>query len=315
MIIAEPITITEIIPDELTTEIFFVPAGGDAAITLMTNGFVRWYDDPEGSILDIVGRDTLSLTNFTGNQTFYAENILFLQNGESCRSEIVPFVVTTNTSITSLGYLDNDGDSFGDSASPVAFGSPMPDGIVLNADDCDDNRANVFPGAPETCDDVDNDCDGIIDEDLPTTIYYADNDEDGYGDIETVRETCLELISRFVTNSDDCDDTNPNINPDAIEIEGNDIDENCNGSLTSTHNLSGLRINVYPSPASDFIYVEYNSQSPVEMKIYDLQGRLHLTAHNSQRLDVSKLAEGTYLLTLRNEETGDQVTDRVVVVR
>ena len=47
---------------------------------------------------------------------------------------------------------------------------------------CDDHDANALPGATETCDDVDDDCDGT--EDLgavDATAWYADDDADGYG--------------------------------------------------------------------------------------------------------------------------------------
>ena len=50
---------------------------------------------------------------------------------------------------------DLDGDGFGDPAVP---GCPM--GTVP---DCNDSSAAAFPGAPELCDGLDNDCDGGVD--------------------------------------------------------------------------------------------------------------------------------------------------------
>lgn len=58
-------------------------------------------------------------------------------------------------------YADDDGDGFGDAASPV-LACQQPAGTSPSEDDCDDTDADVFPGAPDPAGDgVDSDCDGI----------------------------------------------------------------------------------------------------------------------------------------------------------
>ena len=62
------------------------------------------------------------------------------------------------------------------------------DGFLSN-EDCDDNDATVYPNATGTCDGVDNNCDGDIDEEL-TTRFYSDTDGDGFGDPNSPVEAC-----------------------------------------------------------------------------------------------------------------------------
>ena len=65
---------------------------------------------------------------------------------------------------------------------------PTDEGVVLqdedgdgyfNDEDCDDSDVNVNSGKVETCDGLDNDCDGEIDEGV-TDTFYSDSDGDGF---------------------------------------------------------------------------------------------------------------------------------------
>lgn len=60
-------------------------------------------------------------------------------------------------------YKDQDNDSYGNKNSSIVDCS-QPLGYVLNSEDCNDFNANIHPGATEICNNVDDDCDGIIDE-------------------------------------------------------------------------------------------------------------------------------------------------------
>ena len=104
---------------------------------------------------------------------------------------------------------------------------------VFSVDDCDDNDAAVYPGADEVCDDKDNDCDGTVDgpDSVDAVVQYADADADGFGDAAVLATDCT-VMSGFVENLDDCDDTNKSINPDATEVcDEADVDEDCDGLI------------------------------------------------------------------------------------
>ncbi|MBX2797963.1 MAG: putative metal-binding motif-containing protein [Myxococcales bacterium] len=132
--------------------------------------------------------------------------------------------VTTRT-----WYLDRDGDGHGDARYPVQQCDPGPS-LVGSSDDCDDDLDSVHPGVPEICDDQDNDCDGAVDEDLPTPAWVPDVDLDGYGDALAPPIWDCEAPAGWIQDATDCDDWDPTVHPSATEIcDG--IDRDCSGSI------------------------------------------------------------------------------------
>jgi hypothetical protein len=81
--------------------------------------------------------------------------------------------------VTRTFYADVDGDSYGDPEGETMLACEAPERFSDDHTDCDDGEAARHPGAPETCDSIDNDCDASIDESLPTVSCYPDADGDG----------------------------------------------------------------------------------------------------------------------------------------
>ncbi|MFZ5482310.1 MAG: MopE-related protein [Myxococcota bacterium] len=126
-------------------------------------------------------------------------------------------------------YADADADSYGDAASSRAA-CTRPATYVTNDDDCDDTSASVSPADSEVCNDVDDDCDGSVDEagSTGTTRWYLDADGDGYG-VSTSYTNACDAPSGYVASSGDCADTDDTRNPAASEsCDG--VDNDCDGT-------------------------------------------------------------------------------------
>jgi hypothetical protein len=136
-------------------------------------------------------------------------------------------------------YADVDADGYGDPATSVTT-CDQGDGWVEDSTDCDDTDAAVYPGADEYCNDVDDDCDGEVDEDdaLDATTWYADADGDGYGDAAVSVTTCL-AASGWVADDTDCDDTDASVYPGADEY-CNGVDDDCDGDIDEDDALDTL---------------------------------------------------------------------------
>jgi len=126
-------------------------------------------------------------------------------------------------------YRDRDSDGFGDPET-AQYGCTGPDSSIRTAGDCDDRDASVFPGAPEYCNTVDEDCDGEADEDaVDAESWYADTDADGFGDPGDSVRACA-APAGYIDDARDCDDGNPAVCPGAAEL-CNGVDDDCDSSV------------------------------------------------------------------------------------
>ncbi len=135
-----------------------------------------------------------------------------------------------------LYFVDADGDGYGDDADAgETYCSDPGSGYSTVAEDCDDADSAINSGATEVCDelDVDEDCDGLVDDDDPTvdgtTLFYTDADEDGFGDETDLGTGWCDPPGLTSSSADDCDDGNDAVYPGAEDAWYDGVDADCAG--------------------------------------------------------------------------------------
>ena len=159
-----------------------------------------------------------------------------------------------------MWYLDFDGDTYG--GTRFTFTScDAPAGYVSSSDDCDDSDDTIHPDATDTCNEIDDNCDGNVDEGLTLSTWYADDDADGYGDPSVTTDDCT-MPAGYVADADDCDDAEATTYPGATEL-CNGVDDDCDSSVDE-----GLLGSAATCPAEDCAEILAADPSAVDGTYY-----------------------------------------------
>ena len=143
-------------------------------------------------------------------------------------------------------YVDSDSDGFGKAGSSTRA-CAKPAGYAENSTDCNDGLATVNPGAKEVCDQVDNDCDALIDiadssiDPTSTKSFYRDADRDNFG-AGTATIACV-APTGYVAASGDCNDNDITSYPGGTEVcdaADNDCDGGIDGTVAQPNRCTGL---------------------------------------------------------------------------
>ncbi len=142
-------------------------------------------------------------------------------------------------------HVDHDGDGYGHPTNVVLFCFPEPQqGFSSNGLDCNDNNADINPA----------------------TVWYSDQDNDGYGVTNLSIQSCT-APSQHSMQCNDCNDANPNINPAAYEIVANTIDDDCNAIIDDVcTNISNFKIINYSPTAVILLWDKMNDATAFQVQ-------------------------------------------------
>ncbi len=130
-----------------------------------------------------------------------------------------------------------------------------------------------------------------------TFTIYTDFDNDGF------------------SSETDCDDLNAAINPEAEEVPNNGIDEDCDGTdlMTSTKELQGLEIKLFPNPTSDWVYIQHAGSIDLGVQLFDMDGRLLIDLEDVDGpIDMREMQVGVFFVKVLDKKSKQYFVERII---
>ena len=140
--------------------------------------------------------------------------------------------------------------------------------------------------------------------DLPAP-NFQDIDADGFGNPDVVQFSCIPILG-FVSNNTDCNDNNNQVYPNATEILGNGIDENCDGvdGILNLVDILNFEYDIIPNPSNGAFIIRFNtSVNEGDLILTDINGKIVLSGKIAGSIfefnDVN-LKKGVYFLSIKS---------------
>ncbi|NJC26832.1 DUF7619 domain-containing protein [Neolewinella antarctica] len=240
-----------------------------------TNSNYTQFDEPL--------RYTIRFQN-TGNDTALtvriADQLAENLNWETFKPRSASHSFTTTVSETGLvNFLFEDIQLPDSTTNPVESQGFVAFDVMANANSGDftavDNTAEIY---------FDFNRPIVTNTVTSTLVEKLDADSDGYNFYE------------------DCDDLNSAISPAAEEIVGNDVDENCDGSIRAVNTINPLpgTLEVFPNPSRGPVLVKYSENLPLLLSVYSATGVEVIRAEFSGEyvLNLANYSSGSYLIRI-----------------
>jgi hypothetical protein len=140
--------------------------------------------------------------------------------------------------------------------------------------------------------------------DLPAP-NFQDIDADGFGNPDVVQFSCIPILG-FVSNNTDCNDNNNQVYPNATEILGNGIDENCDGvdGILNLVDILNFEYDIIPNPSNGAFIIRFNtSVNEGDLIFTDINGKIVLSgkiAGSIFEFNDINLKKGVYFLSIKS---------------